>query len=306
MADLLIHRDSPGVAVVRSTDTYDTFRIYRIDRGRWRETPETPGVYLLYGVAHEGKLTVYIGKSSTSMRARIGDHHVNPNKNWFGVLFAVPTDSLLCTAIEAELIGLVIDADVVDVIDNRAEESRYRGVDVVHVEPVVEKICLWLELVLGSDIFTAADTAQPEQLDPPVARAARYAREYHGPAEGFHERSPEDPSGATHVYAGFGRRAWGSFEGEEPDNRFRVLSGSTWRATTLDNPEAKTYEAQVRVSKLQQELIDSGVLDEATQAFAKDHVFENWTTASQVVSGKSNYSGSWRWQRLTDQPPAVE
>jgi hypothetical protein len=140
VADLLISRVSPGVAEVRSTDPYDSLLIYRIDRSRWQATPETPGVYLLYGVAHEGKLTVYIGKSSTNMRDRIGAHHVSPNKNWFGVLFAVPADSLLCTANEAELIGLVSEAGVVDVIVNRAAERRYRSVDVVHVESAVEKI----------------------------------------------------------------------------------------------------------------------------------------------------------------------
>jgi hypothetical protein len=146
--------------------------------------------------------------------------------------------------------------------------------------------------VLGSDIFTPADAVDPVELDPPIARMTQYAREYRGPAADLRERSPEDPAEATHVYAGFGRRAWGRFEGEEPDTRFRVLSGSIWRRTPLDNPEAKTYEAQVRVSKLQQDLIDSEVLDDATRAFVKDHVFENWTTASQVVSGKSSYSGA--------------
>lgn len=97
MADLLITRVAPGVAAAKSVDPFDTLEIYRIDRARWQQTPERLGVYLLYGVTADGKLTVYIGMSTANMRSRIRSHHVSPGKNWFGVLFAVPvTSPLLC------------------------------------------------------------------------------------------------------------------------------------------------------------------------------------------------------------------
>jgi hypothetical protein len=96
VADLLISRVAPGVAAVRSVDPFDMLEIYRIDRGRWQHTPERPGVFLLHGVTPQGKLTVYVGMSTTNMRSRIRSHHVSPGKNWFGVLFAVPVASPLC------------------------------------------------------------------------------------------------------------------------------------------------------------------------------------------------------------------
>lgn len=106
MADLLISRVAPGVALVRSVDPFDTFEIYRIERSRWQSVPESAGIYLLHGVTSEGKLTVYLGMSTSNMRNRIRSHHVNPGKNWFGILFAIPVASpMLCPAIEAELIG---------------------------------------------------------------------------------------------------------------------------------------------------------------------------------------------------------
>src|SRR4051812_30723814 len=127
MADLLISRVAPGVATVRSVDPFDTLEILRIDRVRWQHTPERPGIYLLYGTNAEGKLTVYVGMSATNMRSRIRSHHINPQKNWFGTLFAVPMASpLLCPAVESELIGQVSEAGVVDVIANVATETRHR------------------------------------------------------------------------------------------------------------------------------------------------------------------------------------
>jgi hypothetical protein len=177
VADLLISRVAPGVAAVSSVDPFDTLEIYRIDRARWQHTPERPGIYLLYGVTAEGKLTVYIGMSTTNMRSRIRTHHINPAKNWFGVLFAVPVaSSLLCPAIEAELIGQDTEAGVVDVIANEATETRHRGADDVHVEPAVDKIRDGLQLVLGSDIFTPDDDSEPQTTDPPIARMAASSR----------------------------------------------------------------------------------------------------------------------------------
>jgi hypothetical protein len=300
MADLLISRVGPGVAAVRSVDPFDKMVIHRIDRARWQKAPEEPGVYLLYGVTAEGKLTVYIGMSTTSIRSRIRSHHVNPGKNWFGVLFAVPVASILCPAIEAELIGQVTEAGVVDVIANVAAESRHRGADDVHVEPAVEKIRDGLQLVLGSDIFTPTDVVDPHTTDDPIARMAPLAREYRGQAAEPRLRTAADPPEATHSYVGAGAEAWGLFVGDDPDKRFRVLAGSGWRKPAL-NPEATTYDLQVRVGELQDDLAAVGVLDAATMTFTRDHVFDNWTLATRVISGKAQYSGAYHWQLLQDE-----
>ena len=300
MADLLIARVAPGVAAVRSVDPFDTLEIFRIDRSRWQHTPERPGIYLLYGTNAEGKLTVYIGMSASNMRNRIRSHHVNPKKNWFGVLFAVPMNgALLCPAVEAELIGQVTEAGVVDVIANVAAEARHRGADDVHVEPAVEKIRDGLQLLLGSDIFTPTDVAEPQTTDAPIARSAPLAREYKAQATEPRSRTADDPPTATHGYVGAGVAAWGSFEADEPDTRFRVLAGSTWRQPVL-NPEATTYDLQVKVGEAQGELKAAGVLDEGTMTFTTDHVFDNWTAATRIVSGKAQYSGGYHWQLLAD------
>jgi hypothetical protein len=300
MADLLISRVSPGVALVRSADPFDTLEIHRIDRNHWQHAPDGPGVYLLYGVSAEAKLTVYVGMSTTNMRDRIRSHHVNPAKNWFGVLFAVPVASpLVCPAIEAELIGQVTEAGVVDVIANRAAEARHRGADDVHVEPAVEKIRDGLQLVLGSDIFTPADLADPQITDPPIPRAAPLERQYKGRASEPRARTASDHPEATHSYVGAGAHAWGRFEAEEPDTRFRVLAGGGWRNPVL-NPDATTYDLQVKVRDAQNEVIAAGALDAATMTFTRDHVFDNWTVATRVISGKAQYSGGYHWQLLQD------
>jgi len=298
MADLLISRLAPGVAAIRSVDPFDTLEIYRIERAQWKHTPEKPGVYLLYGATGEGKLTVYVGMSTTNMRNRIHSHHANEKKNWFGVLFAVPIASpLLCRAVEAELIGQLTEAHAVDVIANVATGSGNQGVDDVHIEPAVEKIRDGLQLVLGSDIFTPADLAEPENTDPPLAKMQPLAREYKGPASKPRARMPNDPPAATHAYAGSIVTAWGAFVGDEPDKHFRVLAGSGWRRPVL-NPEAVTYDLQVRVGEQQEALVAAGVLDPATQTFTHDHVFDNWTEATRIVSGKAQYSGAYTWQLL--------
>jgi hypothetical protein len=298
VADLLISRVAPGVTAVSSVDPFDTLTIYRIDRARWQHTPEQPGVYLLYGVNADGKLTVYIGMSTTNMRSRIRSHHIDPGKNWFGVLFAVPVpNALLCPAIEAELIGQVTEAGVVDVIANEATERRHRNAEDVHIEPAVEKIRDGLQLVLGSDIFTPGDIADVQTTDPPLARMVPLAREYRGGAAESRPRSANDPSDATHGYVGAQVQAWGRFEAEDPDKRFRVLAGSDWRKPVL-NPEATTYDRQVAVGETQDQLVAEGVLDPATMTFPHDHIFENWTLATGVVSGKAQYSGAYHWQLL--------
>jgi hypothetical protein len=300
MPDLLISRVTPGVALVSSVDPFDILEIHRIDREHWHQTPERPGVYLLYGVTPDGNLSVYIGMSTTNMRDRIRRHHVDARRNWFGVLFAVPiTNPLLCPAVEADLIGAINEANVVDVIANAAEERRHRNVDDVHVEPAVEKIREGLQLLLGSDIFIARETDEAEAMDPPIQRMTPLAREYRGRAAMPGPRTEDDPEDATHAYVGAGVVGWGQFEGDEPDKRFRVLAGSTWRRATL-NPQDATYNSQVRLSARQDELVAEGILDDKTMTFATDHVFENWTLATRTVSGKSSYSGGYHWRPLTD------
>jgi hypothetical protein len=68
VADLLISRGRAGVALIKSTDPFDTLEIHRIERSAWRQTPETPGVYLLHGIGADGKQTAYIGKSEVDLR----------------------------------------------------------------------------------------------------------------------------------------------------------------------------------------------------------------------------------------------
>lgn len=297
MADLLISRSAPGVALVRSVDPFDTLEIHRIERPSWQATPETAGVYLLHGVTHEGKVTVYIGMSTKNMRSRIRSHHVSPNKNWFGVLFAVPVaNALLCPAIEAVLIGQVSEAGVVDVIANVADEHRLRDIDDVHVEPAVEKISDALQLILGSDIFSAQD-AEDGAIDPPVERLRPLARENRGRASDPRKRTTDDPDTATHTWVGGDIAAWGHFEADPPDTRFRVLAGSNWRRASV-NPDAVTSSGQRRVAQEQDQLRKAGILDDSAMTFKRDNIFDNWTRASRVVGGKRNLSGAYRWQRL--------
>ena len=302
MADLLISRVAQGVAIVSSVDLFDSLKIYRIDRSQWQHTPEQPGIYVLYGAVGDGKLTVYIGMSATNMRNRIRSHHVNPAKNWFGVLFAVPVSSaLLCPAIEAELIGEVTEAGAVDVIANIATENRHRGADDVHVEPAVQKIRESLQLLLGSDIFTPTEIVGPESTDAPIARMPALAREHRGQAATPRQRDADDPPLATHGYVGAGAAGWGQFEGDDPDKRFRVFAGSGWRRLVL-NPELTKHDANVKGQELQDELVTSGVLDSARMTFARDHVFENWGVSTRVVSGMAQYSGAYHWQPIEDEP----
>ncbi|WP_022930166.1 DUF4357 domain-containing protein [Patulibacter americanus] len=300
MADLLITASGPGVARVSSVDPFDTLRVFRIHRDAWQATPDEPGVYLLYGVAAGDQLTAYVGMSTTSMLKRIRTHHVTPAKNWFGVIFAVPVPSpLLCPAIEAELIGEMQAANVVSVIANVAEETRHRGLDDVHIDPALEKIRSALELLLGQDVFTAAETdgEPPAKLDAPLTRLTPLSRENRSTAAEATTRDESDPVEATHRYVGAAGPGWGRFKGPEPAKEFIVLAGSGWRAPKLD-PDQTTYPRQKRVAGLQQELLEAGVLDASDGVFTRDHEFSNWNYATQVVSGKAQYSGAYHWQPL--------
>lgn len=155
MADLLIKRVGPGVAIVTSTDPFSSFRVHRLDRERWTETPDVPGLYVLYGL-RDGEMAAYIGMSTTSIRKRVASHNASADKAWFGVLFAIPLPTAHCGAVEAELIRLATAADVVPVA-NAAKEERWLDADNVHIMPAVEGIVAALELLLGVDMFTTRD-----------------------------------------------------------------------------------------------------------------------------------------------------
>lgn len=301
MADLLIQRTAGGVGLVRTTDPFDTLEVHRIDRASWQHTPQRAGIYLLFGFPG-GEPTAYIGMSESDMRARIKTHHITPQKNWFGVLFAVPVGNpMLARTVEAELIQRARDADVV-ALTNKAEESRFAGLADGPVDAAVEKIAGALEMLLGTDIFTSSEAEEPESVGPTLERVPQLARVYRGGAEPLRPRHPDDPPHATHSYVAAGIPAWGTFEGAEPDTRFRVLAGSSWREPTLD-PTQASYKAQVRVKKMQDALVAAGVLDTDSKTFLKDHVFDNWTHAVVTVAGKGQYSGGRNWQRIDPAGP---
>jgi hypothetical protein len=66
------------------------------------------------------------------------------------------------------------------------------------------------------------------------------------------------------------------------------------------NPEATTYDLHAKLAEQQDHLVGDGVLDAATMTFPCDHVFDNWTIATHVLSGKATQSGAYHWQLLTD------
>ena len=302
VADLLIAKIRAGVATVKPTDPFSSLEIHRINRDAWEATPARPGIYLLYGFV-EGEPAVYVGMSSANMRDPIRTHHVTPRKNWFGVLFAIPMASpLLLPAIEAEMIRRVREASVVSIVDNRADEKRWLDVDEFQVTPALDGIVGALEMLLGSDIFTSQED-EPTQVVERIERPPKLARTYKGPAEHPTQREPDDPLDATHRWAGGIVRAWGRFEGPEPDTQFRVLAGSGWRAAILD-PSHAVYRQQQHVADKQQSLIEAGVLNVDAATFSKDHVFDNWTRAARTVSGWGSYSGGYHWQ-LIESPDSV-
>ncbi len=297
MSDILITRIAPGVSVARTTDPFSMLEIHRIDRDAWKSAPTAPGIYLLYGFI-DGDAAVYVGMSTTSIRDRVGQHHVNLKKNWFGTLFAVPLQSAMhCQAIEAEMIRRVSEAGVVGLVDNQSSESRFLDGDDVHVAPALDGITGALELLLGSDIFSPGDDEIKASDITPIEKVPLLARVYRGAAASPRTRTTDDPSDATHAWVGSGTKAWGAFEGLEPDTRFRVFKGSQFRRPTLDETQI-AYKHQERVDKMQQALAGDDVIDLESLVFVKDHMFENWSRASVVVAGKGSYSGAYHWQLL--------
>jgi len=193
-----------------------------------------PGVYLLYGFV-ENEPIVYIGMSTTSIRDRVRTHHVAPKKDWFGVLFAVPISATtLVQAVEAEMTRRVREAAVVNVVANVAAEARFLDGENVHVPPALDAITEALQMLLGSDIFTPPDDDATATVTGVERREKPLARVYKGAAEKIAPREESDPVGATHRFASPRIGAWGRFEAPEPDTRFRVLTGSTWRPALVD------------------------------------------------------------------------
>lgn len=300
MTQLLITQISPGVAKMTSTDPFSSLALYRIDREAWQSTPAEPGIYLLYGFV-DNEPVVYVGMSMTSIRERVRSHHVAPKKDWFGVLFAIPISSTsLIHAVEAELIARVREAGVVSVVANVAAEARYLDSENMHVAPALNAIVDALQMLLGSDIFTPADEEATATVTRVEKRETPLARVYKGAAEKVAARQASDPADATHRFTGRIARAWGRFEGPEPDARFRVLAGSTWRPAVVD-PSHAMYKQQQRVAATQAALAAEGVLDEGSHTLTRDHVLDNWTRAAHIISGFGSSSGMYHWQRLSSQ-----
>ena len=72
----------------------------------------------------------------------------------------------------------------------------------------------------------------------------------------------------------------------------------TVTTATAEWVPGRNYDRQVEVGETQDQLVAAGVLDPATMTFPHDHIFENWTLATRVVSGKAQYSGAYQWQLL--------
>lgn len=302
MQDLLITQVKPGVVVARTTDPFSSFQVHRVERHAWKEAPAEPGIYVLYGFV-DGEPVAYVGMSTKSIRDRISQHHVSPRKNWFGTLFAVPLQSSMhCPAIEAELIRRVTEAGVVSVVDNLATEERFLDADDVHLPPALDAITGALTLLLGTDVFTPEtdDDGGAQTVESKSERVPPLARVYRGAAAKPRARTADDPSEATHAWVGAGIPAWGHFEGPEPDTRFTVLGGSHFRRPVLDESHV-TYRRQQIVDEMQQGLAQAGVLDMDAGTFLRDHTFDNWFYASNVVSGKGQYSGSHHWQLISSE-----
>lgn len=300
MRKIIMTQENPGHVVAKSADLFDTFEIHRIDREFIDSAPETAGIYLLYGADPQGKVAAYVGKSTTSLKTRVSNHKKDKNKEWFGTIYAVPLpDPNLCGAVEADLIYAIEEVGVVKIRDNKQPEERFRESEDVHVGEMLEKVKVGIELVLGSPIFSGeveSTKGGAKELSKQTQKSA-LERKYQGPAAKIRERTSDDSDQATHSWVGAGIKAWGRFVGKEPENQFTVLAGSGWRVPILD-PTYTTYDLQLKVAAEQNKLIDDGILDKSNMTFNKDHVFENWTRASKVVSGKAQYSGGYHWQRL--------
>lgn len=286
---------SRGVVALQKHDPYSTFRVLRVDRREWGQSPDESGIYLLWGVV-DGRATAYIGMSTVSVRDRIQSHHVDTRRNWFGILFAVPAVAALCPAVEAELIRRAKDAGVVNVTSNRLDESRWLDSEIPQVEHTVEQVVEAIELLASTDIFTPETDVPATGSVARGERRPRYARVYLDGARSPRARTAADPEDADHAFAG-PVEAWGRFEADQPDTRFRVLAGSQWRAAR-PNAEHVQNRCHLSAQTRQEVLVEAEVLDPQTMTLTRDHVFPNWTEAAVVTSGIAQYNGSRRWQRI--------
>ena len=94
----------------------------------------------------------------------------------------------------------VREASVVSVITNQADEGRFLDVDDVHVAPALDGIIHGLEMLLGSNIFTAED--EPVGPVSKIEKPAKLARIYKGSTEKIANRTQDDRSEATHRFSG--------------------------------------------------------------------------------------------------------
>ena len=180
---------------------------------------------------------------------------------------------------------------------DRCQPQAFLDTDDVHVPPALDAIIDALGVLLGTDIFTPAGEQVPVTPLTIVKKVTPLARTYKDRAAIPRERRDTDPQDATHAWVGSQIIAWGRFEGDEPDTRFRVLAGSQFRRATLE-PSNVTYDIQLGVDETQRSLGEEGVLDFEKLVFASDYVFSHWTRASYVVSGKATYSGGYHWQQI--------
>ena len=166
-----LHLSSVERGVVRASDVqpFNALEILRIDRPYWRKTPDCAGVYLLIG-DREGRPTVYVGMSTTSMRSRVASHHVNGAKDWFGTLYAIPLEINYVQPIEAELIKVFTDASHAEVA-NLTPEAKWAGTADPGARAIRDHILAYLEVLIGSDIVRGTDDL--EQLTGADAKAKR-------------------------------------------------------------------------------------------------------------------------------------
>jgi hypothetical protein len=155
MKDLVLVQHEPGVVLAKSPNELDTTTIYRISRPYWRKTPSEPGVYILLGES-DGQLAVYVGMSQTDMRRRISQHHVTPEKNWFGTLYAIPMSVACVQPVEADLLRQFETARGARVM-NATPEERWVAAGNRAAEALINTLIPWLEILLGTEVVIGID-----------------------------------------------------------------------------------------------------------------------------------------------------
>lgn len=160
---LELKRSVEGVVRAHSADPQDEFEVYRLKRTRIKNAPAVAGVYFLLGHGSKGEPRVYIGKSETDIRKRIGLHRKDPNKEFFGEVFVFPiSDTVYCRAVESEFIQRATEADNAVVLANVQEEKYSRGAHPAATLALCQKIQTTLEMLWGEDVFSEEAAALPE------------------------------------------------------------------------------------------------------------------------------------------------